>query len=594
MTTTTSASASTSANGDYQAGNNSHNIRDDSITQSTGSAEIPPTPTSPQSRKAELLSRPPPPSIPLLSSVTSPTSSTSGTGSSKSLQHGSTSAATTANSSNSIGRRPNVLPGSTAVELYAAAVLAEREGRLNDALRAYRSAFRKDEHVDKAYHRLQTAQREKELNGSKNKHGGSSDLNDADADAQVNDLVFTYQRTLQLEPDYERERQLKGRMFTSNYVQRLIQSFLENPYLSENAKLEQQNKQKTFPPGGDGTGKKKEEKKIQSIEEALAFTPQKESKPIYIARLPDEILLHIASFICELSPNARYPDMRSLERGYALSCRKLRILTLGSQSLWRDVCIDVYRHPQILEEKKSEVIRKEGEGEVEDKTPNSAASYRQSACMRQAVTKYSLDWRLMWIEQPRIRTDGVYISQITYLRRGASDASYYDPTHVITYYRYLVFLPSGDVVSLLSHDIPKEVVPTLLSSTHGTGNHRMQKPGYTVGKWRLIHLPNNTSTGSNASATIEDGAETKGKDASATIVQCTSLEDPRITDVAEIKYSFKLICRLKSTTRGKMNKLEMLQLLALNHRTGEEAPIPVKQVNGNMPSFYFSRVLSYD
>ena len=74
----------------------------------------------------------------------------------------------------------------------------------------------------------------------------------------------------------------------------------------------------------------------------------------------------------------------------------------------------------------------------------------------------------------------------------------------------------------------------------------------------------------------------------------SSLEDPRIANPGDIKYSFKMSCRLKSTTRGRMNKLEMINLIARNHRTGEEAPIPIEQPNSAMPSFYFSRVLSYD
>lgn len=437
---------------------------------------------------------------------------------------------------------------------------AEREGRLNDALRGYRTAFRKDENVDKAYHRLQVALQEKEKNQP----------NAVREDEQINDLVFTYQRTLQLEPDYEGQKQLKGRMLTANYVERLLKSFRESPYLSEEEKYKRQVQLK--PNGVDIAQEVASPPEMASIEDTLAFKPMRASRKMPISKLPDEILVQIASHLCALSPNAHYPDMSSLERGFALVCRKLRILTLQSQSLWRDTCEAIYKPPLMLEPGKKSAIDIAQDGHI---------SHSNLACAATAQGKYFNDWRLMWIEQPRIRTDGVYISQITYWRRGAADASFYDPTHVVTYYRYLVFLPSGDVVSLLSHDIPKEVVPNLLSSTHKS-NAKTSKAGYTVGKWRLVHLPIKTST---------DGSD---KDTSATIVQCTSLEDPRITNVADVKHSFKLICRLKSTSRGKWNKLEMLQLLALNHRSGEEEPIPVKQVNGNMPSFYFSRVLSYD
>lgn len=497
-----------------------------------------PAPASPQSRKAELLSRPPP--VAFSSSI-----------------EASGSSSTRARSGTATQQSPKAASAASAIDLYSAAVIAEREGRLNDALRGYRLAFRKDENVDKTYHRVQTALKEKEKANP-----------DAAQDEKIDDLVFTYQRTLQLEPDYEREKQVKKRMFTSNYVDRLLQSFKENPFLTEEEKFQKQQEDK---------GKAKADSESQTPPSAspqddiLAIKPQKPGRHLAFAKLPDEILIQIASHVCALSPNAHYPDIRSLERGLGLACRRLRILTLQAQSLWRDICQAVYRPPLMLDPNSPS-----SDAQVQ----NGIAVHRNAACIAIAQSKYFNDWRLMWIEQPRIRTDGVYISQITYLRRGVADASFYDPTHVVTYYRYLVFLPSGDVVSLLSHDIPKEVVPNLLSSTHGA-NSKMHKAGYTVGKWRLINLPSSSQSEGD-------------KDSSATIVQCTSLEDPRITNVADVKYSFKLICRLKSTSRGKMNKLEMLQLLTLNHLTGTEDTIPVKQVNGGMPSFYFSRVLSYD
>lgn len=83
------------------------------------------------------------------------------------------------------------------------------------------------------------------------------------------------------------------------------------------------------------------------------------------------------------------------------------------------------------------------------------------------------------------------------------------------------------------------------------------------------------------------------------MVYLTSLEDPRITDPENLKYSFKMSCRLKSTTRGRWNKLEMVSLMATNLRTGEDSEIPIKStvaagVGRDSPSFYFSRVKSYD
>lgn len=475
-------------------------IQHDHTPSGSGSA------TPVQSEKAQLLSRPPP----------------------VSQAHGTTAATSKKH------KQPQ-----SAVDIYGAAVQAEREGRLNDALQGYRTALRMDDKVDKLYHRLQTQAASSAIPDS------SNDVDDV--------LAFEYQRTLQLEPDYERQKQLKSRMLTTAYINKLTTMFRASPYdpitrsHQEAASTDSDN---------------------NSAQESLQFFQKSSLRGIPIAKLPDEILLHILSIVTHPSPNAQYPDISSLERGFGMVSRKARILTLSSVALWKAACLNTYKSPLQLENLTCETSS-------QPITPAEAL----------ASKLYANDYRLMWIEQPRIRTDGVYISQITYLRRGVQEGSMYTPMHYVEYYRYLCFLPSGYVVSLLSHDPPKMVVPTLLSSSHPSSKDA--QPGYTVGRWRLRNL----ETVQVADATTGAPATVAG----GTIVQLTSLEDPRITSPEEIKYSFKMTCRLKSTSRGRMNKLEMLSLAARNHRTEEEAPIPVKQAHNNaMPSFFFSRVLSYD
>ena len=417
----------------------------------------------------------------------------------------------------------------SSIELYSLAVIAERQGQLNDALRNYRAAFRKDPDVDKHYHQAQLAQGAHETDN----HGLNNN--------SVDDLVFSYERTLQLEPDYERQKQLKTRSSTAEYARQLLEKFKDNPYDPD----------KKEPITVPGLSSAVSPMSDEPLSPDICFHPKNVNRPVHIARLPGELLLHILSFLCAPSLHAKCPDVRSLERGFSLTSRKARLFTLSSPALYRCLCESVFHPPVQIE-------------------PSSISATALNSKV------YASDWRLMWIEHPRIRTDGVYISQITYLRKGAQDgSSYYDPTHCVTYYRYLCFLPGGDVVSLLSHDIPAQIVPTLLSSSHSA----RPQAGYTVGRWRLRQ-----SESSSSGETGVGGA----------VVHLSSLEDPRIEHPGDVKYSFKMSCKLKSTTRGRMNKLEMLSLLALNHRTGEEAPIPIKQPNGAMPSFYFSRVLSYD
>lgn len=457
---------------------------------------------------------------------------------------------------------------------------------MNDALSAYRAAFRKDDNVDKLYHRMQ------QLTPDDPSLTAGAASGDRDPGSADDDLAFRYQRTLHLEPDYERQKQLKRRMLTASYVESLLKSFRENPYIPEAERKEQrllQEQQGATDEVVPSSSSIRDSEPAHSEDAPLTFQPRNINKPLHISKLPDELLLHVLSFLTAPSPNARSPDMRSFERGFSLVSRKARILTLQSaNSLWKSSCLSTYTSPLQIE-------------------PSSSVP---QICER----SYANDWRLMWIEQPRIRTDGVYISQITYIRKGAHELgntlSYFDPTHAVTYYRYLVFLPSGDVVSLLSHDIPSVIVPNLLStssarsvgaSTTHAAKHASSSSsssssssglgaGYTVGRWRLIHVP---ATSASSSSSSSASTTTSG----STIVQLSSLEDPRLRS-SDVKYSFRMICRLKSTTRGKNNKLEMINLVARNHRTGEEGDIPMKSgaasAGNGMPSFYFSRVLSYD
>lgn len=66
--------------------------------------------------------------------------------------------------------------------------------------------------------------------------------------------------------------------------------------------------------------------------------------------------------------------------------------------------------------------------------------------------------------RPRIRFNGVYISTVHYHRPGQASASqltWTNPVHIVTYYRYLRFYRDGSVISLLTTAQPIEVVPNL-------------------------------------------------------------------------------------------------------------------------------------
>jgi F-box protein 9 len=68
----------------------------------------------------------------------------------------------------------------------------------------------------------------------------------------------------------------------------------------------------------------------------------------------------------------------------------------------------------------------------------------------------------MYINRPHLYFHGVYISKISYVRRGEHSLDgYYKPYHTVIYYRYLRFFPDGVVMYQTSPDNPGNVVARL-------------------------------------------------------------------------------------------------------------------------------------
>lgn len=71
-------------------------------------------------------------------------------------------------------------------------------------------------------------------------------------------------------------------------------------------------------------------------------------------------------------------------------------------------------------------------------------------------------------------------------------------------------------------------------------------------------------------------------------IELWGLEDPAI-DESRRKYSFRMECRLRSTGRGRMNKIEMLSMATEHRLTLEQIPVPIRPTK----PFFFSKVASY-
>jgi len=127
----------------------------------------------------------------------------------------------------------------------------------------------------------------------------------------------------------------------------------------------------------------------------------------HISLLPNEVLVNVLSF-CTATPHT-LDAVSAVCRAWFSVARE--------PSLWRAVCSQ--RWEGDLEELEGHV-----EGELEG------------------------DWRRCYIERPRPRYDGLYVSTNKYVRHGQQEGIYYDPIHEVHYWRLLRFYPDGDVLSL--------------------------------------------------------------------------------------------------------------------------------------------------
>ncbi|KAJ3675179.1 hypothetical protein LUZ60_004221 [Juncus effusus] len=145
------------------------------------------------------------------------------------------------------------------------------------------------------------------------------------------------------------------------------------------------------------------------------------SQPFYDSALihrslPDELLFEV------------FTRMSAYTLGRATCvCRKWKYM-IRNPSLWRSACLKTW---QIC---------------------GAETNYKI------LLSKYDGSWRKMWVYRPRIRTDGLYVSRNTYIHTGIPEFKFTKTVHVVCYYRYLRFYPSGKFLSKISSQKVKEVV----------------------------------------------------------------------------------------------------------------------------------------
>jgi len=133
---------------------------------------------------------------------------------------------------------------------------------------------------------------------------------------------------------------------------------------------------------------------IQAFPVDLRFEPENENEPVLLNTLPEELLVLILSKL----------DHASIERFATLS-RKARLVTLDS-GLWRYI-VHFFRfgfsHSQISHRR------------VLVLATYKPPQISEHDGMLSILERYKFDYRRFYLEQPRLRLDGVYIATCHYV-----------------------------------------------------------------------------------------------------------------------------------------------------------------------------------
>ncbi|KAK2989799.1 hypothetical protein RJ640_006116 [Escallonia rubra] len=185
--------------------------------------------------------------------------------------------------------------------------------------------------------------------------------------------------------------------------------------------------------------------------------------------LPDELLFEI------------FARMTPYNMGQAACvCQKWRY-TIRNPVFWRNACLKAWQVSGVVENYK--ILQ----------------------------SKYDGSWRKMWLSRPRIRVDGLYVSRNTYIRAGVAEWKVTNPVHLVCYFRYLRFYPSGrflyknssqkvkDVARYMNFRAPK--VDGVYSGHYTLSEDKVEAavmyPGLRPTVWRIRLRLRSTVAGAN-------------------------------------------------------------------------------------------------
>jgi F-box protein 9 len=213
-----------------------------------------------------------------------------------------------------------------------------------------------------------------------------------------------------------------------------------------------------------------------------------------------------------------------------LTCQKFCLIA-QERAIWRDVCNLTYIE-QAYDDAGFEV--------------GLSAEQSWQARMDREVQAHGNDWQRMFIERPRIRFNGIYIATCHYTRPGQREASVYNIVHLVTYFRFIRFYPDGCCLCLLTPTEPADVVHQIHKSSKLKGLQR--------GRWQI-------------NAAGEVSIEASGP----------------------ASYIFFMELKIKSTSRGRQNKLAWTRFYGIHPVSGEVTDFNLRHDK----SYFYSRVKSY-
>ncbi|XP_061601434.1 F-box only protein 9 [Cololabis saira] len=263
-------------------------------------------------------------------------------------------------------------------------------------------------------------------------------------------------------------------------------------------------------------------------------TAELEITPVHISALPREILMYIFRWVVSSDLDMRALEQLSLvSRGFYICAR--------DPEIWRSACLRVWGRN----------------------------------CTKLAPYK---SWREMFLQRPRVRFDGVYISKTSYIRQGEESLDgFYRAWHHVEYYRYLRFFPDGHVLMVTTPEDPLYVVPRLHAR-----NPRMDSVMF--GHFRLSQDADNQT---KVFVVVCKKKEEKAAEFQRSRF-CRRIPAP------EVEHSFHVGLHLSSRGRQSFSKLVWIHHSChITYKLSGETVITTFDLDKMYTPFFFARVKSY-